>query len=90
VAEFGAENLLRLLGQVRLSFKGGKEQVVTQPSDCLAVGPQMTHKSAPSGVPPHFSHKLNGTMRHTAAQLLEWCYKPLTSSDAGEQGSPVG
>jgi hypothetical protein len=33
-AEFGAENLLRLLGQVRPSFKEAKNRAVTQPSDC--------------------------------------------------------
>jgi len=49
-------------------------------------GPQMAHKSRTVSGPTR-SHQLNGTMRHTAAQLLEWRYKLLASRNSGEQGS---
>jgi hypothetical protein len=51
-------------------------------------GPQVAHNSCAVGG-PHTFHQLNGTMRHTAAQLLKRRCKPLTSLNAGEQGSPI-
>lgn len=50
------------------------------------TAPHKSHKSGPGRRSPQVSHRKNGVPRHTAAHLLRWPRKPLTSLHADQAG----